>query len=200
MQYNYMLGMVRIPVLRDFVAVGMEGGPAPANSLLNGGWALIFVRSCTLVGCFNLFLMVFSKHAFFGLLLVLVLAPFVIYKLWWIAGSERTMGTMGFRSKDYAGAYVHEYAVISFKVGNDTVWFNGNDNIFFAEGAPVPVRYPRHRPAEARIDIFTTVWGDTLVYSCGPVAILLLLYLHPHIFPWGCRFRLSRRRPLVSVV
>lgn len=140
-----------------------------------------------------------SKHAFFGLLTLLCFAPFLIYKWAWIAGSERTMGTMGFRGKSYTGQLEHHYSVISFEAGGDTVWFNGNDNIFFKEGEKVPVRYQRDHPSEARLDIFPSMWGDTLVYGGIPVAILLMLYLHPHIFPWGCRFRLQAKRPFVSV-
>jgi hypothetical protein len=144
--------------------------------------------------------MILRKHTFFLLLFVITFAPFLIYKLVWIAHSERTMGVMGFVGKSYTGQIQHYYSVISFQANNDTIWFNGNDNIFFKEGELVPVRYQKHQPSEARVDIFPSMWGDTLVYGGIPVLILLVLYLHPHIFPRNTRFRFSSRKPFIHLI
>jgi len=144
--------------------------------------------------------MLFSKNSFFLLLFVITFSPFLVYKLIWIARSEKVNGVMGFIGKSYTGQLVHNYSVISFQVGKDTIWFNGNDNIFFKKGEAVPVRYQKSDPNEVRLNIFPSMWGDTIVYGGIPVAILLLLFLHPHIFPRRTKFRLSGKKPFVQVV
>src|SRR5262247_1442161 len=107
--------------------------------------------------------MTLSKNKFFLLLFAIVVAPFLIYKIAWLAGSRSANGTMGFIGKEYSGQIVHVYSVIRFPAGGDTVWFNGNDNIFFTPGERVPVRYAIDNPKDARIDFFVSVWGDTVV-------------------------------------
>lgn len=144
--------------------------------------------------------MLLSKNKFFLLLFVIAFGPFLVYKLVWIARSEKVNGVMGFVGKSYTGQLVHNYSVVSFQVGKDTIWMNGNDNIFFKKGEAVPIRYQKHNPNDARLDIFPSIWGDTLVYGGIPVIILLLLFLHPHIFHRHTRFRLSRKKPLVQAI
>jgi len=144
--------------------------------------------------------MILKKSSFFLLLAVLYCSPFLIYKIAWIIRSERTMGLMSFRGKSQTGALEHHYSVIGFEANGDTIWFNGNDNIFFREGEKIPVRYLKSNPNDARLDIFPSMWGDTLVYGIIPLSILLVLFVHPHIFPRGTRFRLSRTRPFVEVM
>jgi hypothetical protein len=144
--------------------------------------------------------MIIRKSTLFLFLFTIVFGPFLIYKLLWIARSEKTNGIMGFAGKSYTGTLAHTYAVISFRVGKDTIWFNGNDNILYQEGETVPVRYQKHNPYEARIDIFPSMWGDTLVYGGGPVLVLLVLFLHPHVFPRGSKFRLSLKKPFIQLL
>lgn len=144
--------------------------------------------------------MLLSKNKFFLLLFLITFSPFLIYKLVWIARSEKVNGVMGFVGKSYTGQIGHSYSVVSFQVGKDTIWMNGNDNIFFKKGSAVPIRYQKHDPNDARLNIFPSMWGDTLVYGGIPVAILLLLFLHPHIFPRRTKFRLSGKRPFVQAI
>lgn len=106
---------------------------------------------------------------------------------------------MGFVGKSYTGTIIHSYSNIRFKVGNDTIWFNGNDNIFFKEGEVVPVRYQKDNPYDVRIDIFPSIWGDTLVYGGIPVVLLIALFLHPQVIPRGSRIRLSTKKPLLTL-
>jgi len=106
---------------------------------------------------------------------------------------------MGFIGKSYAGTYVHNYSNIRFMVDKDTIWFNGNDNIFFKEGEIVPVRYPKSNPYAARIDTFAAIWGDTVVYGGIPVLILLALFLHPAVIPRQSRIRLSTKKPFIEI-
>lgn len=144
--------------------------------------------------------MLLNKNKFFLLLFVMAFGPFLAYKLVWIARSEKVNGVMGFVGKSYTGQLIHYYSVISFQAGKDTIWMNGNDNIFFKKGEAVPIRYQKNDPQDARLDIFPSMWGDTIVYGGIPVAILLLLYLHPHIFPRRTKFRLSGKRPFLQVI
>lgn len=107
---------------------------------------------------------------------------------------------MGFVGKNQTGQLVHRYSVISFNVGRNTIRFNGNDNIFFKENEPVPVRYQRNHPEEARIDVFSAIWGDTLVYSGIPVLILIVVFLDPKIIPLRSKVKLSVRKPFVKIL
>ena len=140
-----------------------------------------------------------SKFSFFLLLLCIVTAPFLLYKITWLARSVKVNGEMGFIGKSYGGSYVHNYSNIHFKAGKDTIWFKGNDNIFYKEGEMVPVRYPKSNPYEAKIDTFAAIWGDTVVYGGIPVIILLALFLHPAVIPRGSRVQLSTKKPWIEI-
>lgn len=107
---------------------------------------------------------------------------------------------MGFVGKTYTGQLVKVYSVISFVAGRDTVWFNGNDNVLYKEGEPVPVRYERNNPTDARINIFGSVWGDTVVYAGIPLLILLIVFIHRGIIPRKARISLNARKPFVQVI
>jgi len=143
--------------------------------------------------------MTLSKFRFFVLLILIVTSPFLVYKFIWLAKSRKVNGTMGFVGKDYAGSYVHVYSNIMFMVDKDTIWFNGNDNIFFKEGETVPVRYQVSNPYEARIDNFSAIWGDTVVYGGIPVLILIALFLHPAVIPRRAKIRLNKAKPFISL-
>jgi hypothetical protein len=141
--------------------------------------------------------MTFSKNKFFLLLSLVVITPFLIYKMLWLAGTQTATGTMGFVGKEYAGQIVHVYSVIKFPAGGNTVWFNGNDNILFKPGEKVPVRYVVKNPKDARINYFVSVWGDTVVYGGIPMLIICVAYLHPLIVPRKSRIRINSKRPYV---
>lgn len=140
--------------------------------------------------------MLLSKTRLFIFLAFIIASPFVIHKLTWIAGSEKTVGMMGFKGKSYAGTYVHRYSNIQYIAGKDTIWFTGPDNIFFEEGKPVPVRFQRSNHYDARIDLFVPLWGDTIVYGGIPFVILLALFLHPQVIPRRSRIKISTKTPV----
>ena len=144
--------------------------------------------------------MTLNRLSFFFVLFIIVILPFFIHKLIWLAGSEKATGTMGFVGKSQTGQIGHRYSVISFNVGRSTFWFNGNDNILFKEGEPVPVRYQRDHPEEARIDVLSAIWGDTLVYGGIPVLILIVVFLDPKIIPLRSRVKLSVKKPFVKIL
>ena len=143
--------------------------------------------------------MIIRRTPFFLGLLAITIIPFFTYKFAWIAGSVKTTGIAEFQGKSYTGQIAHVYMNIRYNTGKDTLWFNGNDNILYKEGQPVPVRYQKSDPSNARLDIFPSMWGDTLVYGSIPVSILLLLFLHPHIIPYRSRLKLTRKLPFILI-
>jgi Protein of unknown function (DUF3592) len=144
--------------------------------------------------------MLIRRSRFFLVLFGMLIIPLFVQKIIWLARSEKAIGTVGFTGKRYAGQMVYTYAVVSFMVGKDTVWFNGRNDILFEEGERVPVRYLRKNPAEARLDVFLAIWGDTLVYGGIPVLILLIIFLHPQIVPRRSKIQLTTIRPFIMIV
>jgi hypothetical protein len=144
--------------------------------------------------------MLIRRSRFFLVLFGILVIPFLIQKIVWLARSEKTKGTMSFIGKRYAGQMVYTYAVVWFMVDKDTIWFNGRNDILFEEGELVPVRYPRKNPADARLNVFLAIWGDTLIYGGIPVLILLVIFLHPQIVPRRSKIRLTATKPFITIV
>lgn len=144
--------------------------------------------------------MILSKNHFFLVLFSILIIPVLLQKFIWLAGSRQTNGICSFIGKEYAGQMVYSYSVIAFPLGSDTVWFNGRNGILYQEGAIVPVRHQVNNPADARINSFISIWGDTLVYGGIPVLILLAIFLHPQIVPFGRRVRIRISKPFFSVL
>jgi hypothetical protein len=144
--------------------------------------------------------MIFKRVTFFFVLLTIVSLPFLVHKAIWLARSKKAIGTMGFAGKSQAGQPVHNYALIFFIAGKDSIWFNGKDNILFKQGNQVPVRYQADNPKDARIDIFTSIWGDTLVYGGIPVLILIVIFLDPKIIPIRSKVKLNKKKPFVEFI
>jgi hypothetical protein len=129
-----------------------------------------------------------------------VVIPFPVQNLWWLLRSVKTNGIVRFTGKEYSGQMTHEYAVVTFKTGTQTIWFNGYDNVLFPRRQVIPVLYQPNNPADARIDVFVAIWADTLVYACIPAVILMVLFLHPAIIPRQSKIRLMAKRPFIRLV
>ncbi len=142
--------------------------------------------------------MTISKPIFFAALFVFIVAPFWLLKLAWVTHSKKTRGVMAFAGAGSAGDQVkQDYSVIYFRVGSDTIWFNGLGNLRIRPGDIVGVRYQPDDIHDVRVDCFAGIWGDTLVYSGIPALILLAMFLHPLVVPWGSRVRLTAKKPFV---
>lgn len=148
----------------------------------------------------NQVVMLLHRAAFFSFLFLILIIPVVGYKLLWLAGSIKTNGTMSFVGKTYAGQMVYTYSVIWFKAGTDTVWFNGRNGILFEEGELVPVRYHEQNLADARLNVFLAIWGDTVIYGGIPVLILLVVFIHPMIIPYRSKVFVTSRKPFIRIV
>jgi hypothetical protein len=127
--------------------------------------------------------MVFTKFQFFILLFAILIGPLLIYKLIWLANSKKTYGSIYFMGHDLElNGSVSSHLVILFKIGKDTFTFNTLSDLPFKNNEPVPVRYQKNDPSDAKVNLPDRIWGDTLVYSIAPVLLLLVLFLTPDRF------------------
>ncbi|MBZ5855584.1 DUF3592 domain-containing protein [Flavihumibacter profundi] len=102
--------------------------------------------------------------------------------------------------KTINGQLTSTYPVISFSsTGKDTVWFNGQDDLVYTPGQPVPVRYLQHDPTDARINTLYSLWIDVLIIAGVPCLMVLLIYLHRSIFPKGTKFLIGKK-PFFQVI
>ena len=144
--------------------------------------------------------MLVRRNTFFLILFIILISPFVVRNLVWLAGSVKTTGTVSFIGRAFAGREMDFYSVVWFVAGKDTVWFNGKNSILFAEGRQVPVRYQKANPPDARLDTFLSIWGNTVVYGGLLEFVLLAVFLHPQIFPYRSKIRLLSRKPFMQIV
>jgi hypothetical protein len=128
--------------------------------------------------------MLLSRNQFFLLLALILIVPLFIPKLFWLAGTNRTIGEMRFTGHGNLGSVLglSTYPVIRFQINKDTVYFNGNLDLGFKPGDKVPVRYSRADPPDAKIDSFICIWMDMVAYAVLPLFVLLVLYLMPDKF------------------
>jgi len=149
-------------------------------------------------------LMLLARNIFFLLLLCIFVLPFTGYKLYWLARSHRTIGIMCFTGHTLTSLGTSSHPVILFTVGKDSIFFNGNSNLDITPGSPVPVRYQKDNPSDARIDNAISLWGDTLAWSLYPFLVLLVLYLTPSrlapLVPSGAQIRLDNRSPFIHII
>ncbi|MBE7170554.1 MAG: hypothetical protein INR73_08185 [Williamsia sp.] len=144
--------------------------------------------------------MIFTRSLFFIFIFSITVAPFIVYKLFWILRSKQTAGIASFTSKEYLGQLPRQFAVIKFYVNKDTIWFHGIDNQLFAKGQPVQVRYQRSNPSDARVDNFKGLWIDTLIYISPALLVIIIAYLHPDLVPRGSKIRINRKKPFLWIV
>jgi len=139
--------------------------------------------------------MIVSRNSFFLVLTAVVLLPLIGYKLFWLAGTRETEGTMYFTGHGNLGSVlgVSTYPVIWFRSGKDTIFFNGNVNIPLKTDEKVSVRYRRDNPSDAKVNSFTCIWGDTLAYELAPLLILLIVFFHPDLVPKKARLLIGKR-------
>lgn len=151
-----------------------------------------------------IYLMLLSRNLFFGLLLLLFVAPITACKLYWLMRSEKTLGIMCFTGHTLETVGVSVHPVIRFKAGKDSLFFNGNSNVSFPDGQLVPVRYQKDNPYDARIDIPVSIWGDTLAWSLLPLLTILVLFLTPQrlqpLIPAKTNIRLTIKKPFVKII
>ena len=123
-----------------------------------------------------------NRNKFFLLIFIIFIGPFVAYKIIWIIRSQKTMGRVLFRGRTIEVQGTSDHSVIKYSVGNDSLFFNTEDDLEMKKGEIVPVLYQKNNPTDACIDNFTGVWIGTMVYALFPLLIILVLYLTPQRF------------------
>lgn len=146
-----------------------------------------------------------GRNQFFGLLFIVIMGAFFAPNAIWLASSERAAGELYFIGHDGLGDAlgISTYPVILFKVGKDSVLFRGNVNLPLRVGQHVPVRYHKNNPSGAKIDVATSIWGETLANALGPFLVLLVLFLTPDflhpLIPWKSKVELGKR-PFIRII
>jgi hypothetical protein len=145
--------------------------------------------------------MVIRRTIFFLLLFLLIVTPFLAGKLWWLAHSRKAEGVLFLEGKGEAGDQMPlNYTLICFRLGKDTIWFNGLGNLHLPEDTRLPVRYQTANPYDARVNIFEGIWGDTVVYAGIPVLMLVAVFLHPLVVPRRKKVLLTLKKPYVRII
>src|SRR5688572_29128435 len=87
--------------------------------------------------------MTLSKIQFFIIFFLLIVLPFTLYKLVWLASARSTTGIVSFTGHGNLGAAlgITTYPVVKFYAGRDTIYFNGNADLRIMEGEAVAVYY-----------------------------------------------------------
>lgn len=146
--------------------------------------------------------MLLTRNQFFLVLSILLLSPFYVPRLIWLARSKTTTGKVWFigHTLELQGN-ISSHLVILFKAGGDPFFFNAGGH--FKVGDPVPVRYNKAHPADARINTTFNMWADLWVNSLLPELVLLILFITPSRFdpliPWKARVRLGIK-PLIKII
>jgi len=150
--------------------------------------------------------MLLSRTKFFICIFLLLAGPLVGQRLFWLAGTKRTVGVMCFVGHDgiESPLGIRSYPVILFKLGRDSIFFNGMNKLGYRPGDSVPVRYQQDDPPDAKIDQPISIWGDTMVYLLHPVLIWLVIVLTPARFdpliPRGAKLFLQMKRPWIKLI
>jgi hypothetical protein len=90
--------------------------------------------------------MVLGRNAFFMLIFFVLACPFVVYKVVWISRSQKTMGRVLFRGRRIEVQGTSDHWVIKYRCGNDSLFFDTEDDLDMVKGALVSVRYQKNRP------------------------------------------------------
>jgi hypothetical protein len=145
--------------------------------------------------------MIFRRTIFFLILFLLIVTPFLASKLWWLAHSRKATGMLFLEGRGEAGDQMPlDYTLIYFRLGKDTIWFNGLGNLHLPEGTRLPVRYQPGNPYDARVNIFEGIWGDTVVYAGIPVLMLIVVALHPTVVPRRKKVLLTLKKPYIYII
>jgi hypothetical protein len=145
--------------------------------------------------------MIIKRNHFFLMLFLLMVVPIIAAKLYWVSSASKTKGVMAFQGKEISGQLRRTYAVITFSAtGKDTVFFNSADDESFSPGQSVPVLYQRSRPTEAKVDTFTGLWMDTVIYSGLFFLFISGVFFHTQNITKRARVQLLLKRPFIKLV
>jgi hypothetical protein len=145
--------------------------------------------------------MIVRRSIFFLSLFLVIIIIFPVNTLVWLMQSQKTMGVFVFQGEGNALEQFREtFVEIYFKHGKDTVVIKEPGRLRMKIGDLVPVRYLPHHPAGAKVAMFRTLWGSSVVYGGIFFCILLVIFLHPEIVPRRARLKLTYKRPFIQIV
>ena len=121
-----------------------------------------------------------NRTQFFLLLFIVFVGPFIDYKILWLHNSIHTTGVVYFMGHTLElHGDISTHRVIMFKTEKNTVTFNAGIFDPSKTGDSVSILYQKDNPSDAREDLFSRIWGDTLVYSLLPFLVLLVIFITP---------------------
>jgi hypothetical protein len=145
--------------------------------------------------------MVIRRNTFFLLLALIYIVVVGSPKLVWFLNSQKTTGIFAFQGRGNALDQLPESSsFIYFIYQSDTVWFKSLPGLGLPENSPVPVRFHKKNPRDAKLDKFRDIWMPTIVYGALPFLVLIVTFFHPHIVPWRSRVVLIPRKPFIKVI
>lgn len=140
-----------------------------------------------------------SKNQFFFSLLFVILLPFVVPNLVWLARSQKATGKVqGIGHHTGMNLGPSSYALVSFQAAQDTIWFQGVDQDYQL-GDQVPVRYQPAQPSDAKIATLLSLWGDTFAYSSVAFIFWIGCFLSKDLVPKTATVRIGKK-PFIQVI
>jgi hypothetical protein len=149
--------------------------------------------------------MILSRNQFFLLLFALSLGVCFGYRAVWFATARRATGVMYFvgHTLELQGN-ISAHAVIRYKAGKDSAFFNAAMSEELKPGQLVPVLYHESDPEEAQVDAFLGLWGQSMIFMIFPVLVLLILYVTPDrwdpVIPQKCKVVLFGGKTVLRIV
>jgi len=145
--------------------------------------------------------MLLKRIFFFLILFAIVVIPVISARIVWICSAKSAVGRVAFQGMDIAGQMQRHYSVIMFSsTGRDTVFFNTGDNELYIKDQQLPILFQPDNPADARLDTFFGLWMDSVMYGGIFLLLILIIFLHPAIIPYGARICLQKKRPFIKLV
>src|SRR5579862_1028179 len=125
--------------------------------------------------------MILSRNQFFLALFLIVAAPFLATKLFWLLNSKKTKGVMAFISHaDWGSATgMSTYAVIDFSAENQMFSIRSEISTDLKRGEAVPILCQKGNPNDAVVNDFMNIWVGTLSYAIFPELVIIVLFIMP---------------------
>jgi hypothetical protein len=126
-----------------------------------------------------------TRNQFFLICIAILIGIFFAYKLVWVITARKTVGEVIMTGHGNLGSALglSTYQVIKFQAKLDTVVFNSEFDLGLQSGEKVHVLYHRDNPGAAKTNSFTSIWVDSIIYSVGPLLVLIVIFVTPDLIP-----------------
>ena len=106
---------------------------------------------------------------------IILLAPYVIYRLIWLRNSQITKGVVLYTNETRALSFTQTYPVIRFETEKYVIKVTGHYNAKYDEGDSIDIRYNPSHPLSYKINTFWNCWYDVFIW--GGVLLLFGSFL-----------------------